>query len=91
MILVCPKCRAGKIVSNRTYGIICAEGCGYFSKENSLQKNEAIKIEGIGRVGLINKTVVEIKADWEKRAYEWKDEQLKKRERGEVLSHEPRK
>lgn len=86
MVVVCPECKAARSVSVDCVGLICK--CGnYFSTKDSLPESEAESV--YNSIGTINKEFTKLKANMERKAYEWRDEQLKKRKTGKTRSHEP--
>ena len=86
-IVGCPHCKNGRYVNINWVAGICGVCGKFFSVENSLSED---KCEGfVNQLRLIDKGFTKLKGEIEKKAYEWKDEQLKKRAAGNVRSHEP--
>ena len=82
---VCPKCKLGRHVSLNTVGVIC-NGCRtYITSENALLDGEERMLSVP-----INEELIKQKGAMEKKAYAWRDEQIKKKKAGEMPSHEPR-
>lgn len=84
--LVCPHCRYSRTVSVSTVSVICSNCGKYFSSKDALPDSEAIG--SINTSKTIDTEFTKRKADMEKKAYEWKEQQEKSGKLG-TISHEP--
>jgi len=83
---VCPNCRYSRTLSVSTVGVICSNCNKYFSTKDALPDSEAIG--AINTSKTIDTEFTKRKADMEKKAYEWRDQQEKSGKLGKI-SHEP--
>lgn len=84
-VWVCPHCKLGRHVSLNTVSVICSGCRTILNDENVLLNSEDRML-----VNPINEAFVKQKAEMEKKAYAWKDEQVKKKKDGTMRTHEPR-
>lgn len=89
ILVICPHCFSGRYVSRNWLGSVCGKCKKYFNKDEAIEDVE--QLEGlVSDKTLINKEFIKIKANMEKKAYEWKEEQIQKKKAGTLLTHEPR-
>lgn len=86
-IIGCPTCKTARSVSVDCIGLICSKCNKYFSIKDALTEEECESVMNQNRP--INTDYTKIKADTEKKAYEYRDKINAKRAAGEVRSHEP--
>lgn len=86
--VVCPNCKSGRTVNKNWYSGICKRCNKYFNEKQSLsieQANEWFDTSD----HIISPEFIKLKEGMEKRAYDFRDKQIKLRKEGKVLSHEP--
>ena len=85
-IVVCPHCKGGTTVGVQCVGLICK--CNqYFTDKESLPVEQATHSNDT--IKLVDQNFVKLKADMEKKAYEYKENVMDKRKDGKARSHEP--
>lgn len=82
----CPKCKIARSFSISTIGFICNKCNIYVPKKDFLPSDKCI--DKLNQNVPINEEFTKRKAEMERKAYEWRDEQEKKGNLG-TRSHEP--